>query len=129
MKEIDVEKIMMEIRAEIKEKGYKETDLTFKSIPIRNCPIILDYKYEEKKIKSYFDSLLCCELNYYKTFPNKGIKGIFKRIIRKIIKPVVFPLMNRQKQFNTETLKILNMLNLKIVEQQRQIEYLEKTLR
>ena len=35
MQEINVEKIMEEIRADIKAKGYKASDLSFNDIPLK----------------------------------------------------------------------------------------------
>ena len=109
MQEINTEKIMEEIRKEIKEKGFKDSDLSFNDIPISSGND-LSVTYSEKELQNHMHAAnLSCRVDYYKPIDG-GIKGAFKKLVRKLIKPIVLHLCEEQEHYNSETIQTINQL-------------------
>ncbi len=112
MVNIDVEKILEEIRIEIKNNGYKASDLNFDDIKL---PInVTDIPWN---------------LKIYAPIPGHGFKHFIKRIVRKIVRPVFDQQFKTQQSFNDNVIKVLNELSEIIDEQQGKIEILERNLK
>lgn len=121
MVDIDIEKIMDEIRTEIKEKGFTTNDLDFEAIPL-NAEIGSDNELKEilellKKNE---------EINYYQNLDGNKIKVFIKKIIRKLIKPIVKDLCMAQTRFNVTARDSLEHMYLCIIDQEKRIRELEK---
>lgn len=112
MQKIDVEQIMAEIRAEIKEKGYKEEDLKFQDIPIPSMPGTDDGKFNRAQLQNQINA---CnkEWNNPMCFPfpgNNPVKKLFQKTVRKVSKCVFWPIVNYQNKFNQDVVRTLNQL-------------------
>ncbi len=105
MEKINVEQIMQEIRAEIKEKGL-ETDLpAFKDIPFS-----IDSQGANGDIDQVIERLgMESTIEYYYDMP-KGIRSIVKKVIRRSIHFVFFPVLASQNRFNADVAYSMRML-------------------
>lgn len=123
---IDVEEIMNQIRADIKEKGYKESDLNFTDIAIKEREAVLANSFNRME---YSNSLSRANAyvnpGFYSTNIGSGIKGIVKKVIRKAIAPIMLPVCERQEIYNAASVRTLNQLNFYINELEARISELE----
>lgn len=139
MQSIDVEKIMEEIRQEIKEKGYKESDLDFTDIAVASAKsVVSGYDREELDQQAAYLNANCQNPIY---FPLSGnpIKVFCQRILRRCWLFVIFQAFQFQNRFNCSVTRFLNQVrnyqieneNLKdlLTRQQEQIDSLEKELK
>lgn len=127
---INVEEIMEKIRAEIKEKGYKESDLSFSDVPI---PVFTEMAKEEFDLVALQRKLQGVNetygVDYYKVIEDGGIKGFLKRAIRKTLKFLLYPLCQNQERFNSFSAQTMNQLFLYIQLQEKRINELENLQR
>ncbi len=126
MNNIDVEEIMKEIRDEIKEKGYKESDLSFSDIPISNFAEIEQESFDLDKLREKLQRVNeTYGVDYYKVIEGGGIKNFVKKAIRKTLKFLLYPLCQNQEQFNFFSAQTMNQLFLYIQMQEKRINELE----
>lgn len=125
--QIDVQKIMEQIREEIKEKGYKESDLSFSDIEIKEKCEILTNRFDENEYinclnqaNSYASSV------FYSINVGNGLKGLIKRVIRRLISPIMVPVCERQEIYNASSVRTLNQMNLYMTELEKRVIDLEK---
>lgn len=130
MEKVNVEQIMKEIREEIVEKGYKQSDLSFEDVNVPDYQSTNDGmtgKYDANKLN---DSLLTANVtwrvDYYKPITDTGIKGFLKKLIRKLIKPIMYRICQNQEQYNASVVQTLNELNKCIKIQQEKIDALQE---
>ena len=109
MKEIDVEKIMSEIRADIKAKIIEKQ----KSIEI-----------ELNNLFSFLNSNW--KISPFCTIHGKGLKLFIKKTIRKIVRPSFVQNFDSQKQFNEKVTQALIQMNLYIKQLELKIKTLEE---
>lgn len=117
MSELYVEKIMEEIREEIKAKGYTNDVLSFSDIIIEDTEI-----YGEKFDKIIFNEELAVINRIWNINPDReiqckpGIKGrcvgFIKKVIRKCIRFYLSPIVREQDSFNATAVRLINMVNL-----------------
>lgn len=127
MQPIDIEQIMSEIRAEIKEKGYTESTLKFQDIEVPklsggDCG---QFEYAE----------LCYECNkcnenwnnpMFFPFPsNNPIKVFIQKLLRKISKCVFWPIVNYQNSFNADVVRFQNQVKYYIGDAEKRKKELE----
>ncbi|MCI8316859.1 MAG: hypothetical protein HFH74_17850 [Lachnospiraceae bacterium] len=117
MGELNVEKIMEEIREEIKEKGYTNDMLGFSEVTWEDTGINAErfdwIKYNEE----LFLLNSTWNVNPNREIQNKlGIKGkcttLFKRFVRKCIRFYLSSIVQDQVSFNATTVRLINMLTL-----------------
>ncbi len=107
---INIEEIMSQIKREIKEKNLTADMLSFEDVP-----------YEKPIDMSSGSSLEDCDsaLTYmnthyyiqpYKELQGNPLKVFFKKVIRKLTKFYVEPVVFEQNDFNANTTKALNSL-------------------
>ena len=127
MNEINVEEIMQQIRAEIKEKGYKEEDLSFEDV---NVPVIeqnISETPDDNALRIALDNAnKNVRVDYYRPLEGNGLKKALKKFMRKLVKPVVYHLCVNQESFNTGSVQTLNQMYLYIQMQEKRIAELEK---
>jgi Flp pilus assembly CpaF family ATPase len=103
---INIEKIMEEIRADIKAKGYTDDLLNFddvSDIPSQTININMSGISSDA---AYIHDHWNIDINI--PLDNKSIiKRLIKRIIRKFSLFVVFPIVGRQSRFNASVSKIV----------------------
>ncbi len=124
MREINIEKIMEEIRAEIKDK-YGDEAISFASVK------------KEEFSESVFDlegfrqvlhqANMSYEMNYYFPLPG-GIKGFVKRTVRKFGAFLGLPLTQAQTDYNARTVRMFNELNNYIDYQDAKTKELERLI-
>lgn len=126
---INIEEIMKQIREEIKEKGYKESDLSFADVTV---PMVEAVNVEEPDEGALSYALNNANKNvrvdYYRPIEGNGLKKALKKFIRKFVKPAVYHLCVNQETFNTGTVQTLNQMYLYIQKQDARITELERRL-
>lgn len=123
---IDVEEIMNQIRADIKEKGYKESDLSFTDIAIKEREAVLVNRFDKTEfLNSLHQANAYVNPGFYNINIGNGIKGVLKKIIRKAIAPIMLPVCERQEIYNAASVRTLNQLNLYVNELETRISELE----
>lgn len=109
---IDIEEIMAQIKREIKEKGLTSDMLSFEDVPYRK-PVqaaaetgtslsaaneALDYMNAHHYVQPY------------KPITGNPVKVFFKKVIRKLVKFYVEPVVFEQNSFNAATVNVLNVM-------------------
>lgn len=124
MKEINIEKIMEEIREEIKEK-YGEEAASFEEVKKeaveRNVFDAREYREE------LYHANMNWELNYFAPLPG-GIKGTFKKLIRKMGTFLGAPLVQRQNDYNAKVVRMFNQLSNYMDYQEERNKELERII-
>lgn len=124
MREIDIEKIMEEIRAEIKEK-YGDEAVSFETVKKEE---ILSPAFDLAEFRQELHHLNTgYEINYY--FPlSGGIKGLMKRVVRKLGAFLGFPITQKQTEYNVWVVRSFNQLNSYIDDQDARNKELERII-
>ena len=128
MQTIDVEKIMDEIRQEIREKGYNDSMLSFKDV---------DSSEYLKKLKpeDVFDlaelemqvqiANMRAEVPWYHQVEGSAIANFVKKVIRKLIRFVIIPINEEQNAYNAAAAESLTQLLAYVKEQEQTIAKLQ----
>ncbi len=112
---VDVEQIMREIRADIKMQEDLKNLPDFESIPLQAQDALvvpvgyLDwalYRQSLEYINAHY------EIPYYWTFTGNPVKVFLKRLIRKVLKCMLCPLLNLQNRFNAHVMRCLGQIQL-----------------
>lgn len=125
MKEINVAQIMQEIRKEIAEKGYKDSDLEFSRIPV-NQNDVLDLARLNNAIAT---ANATYRIDMYAPIHDGKCKTFIKKVIRKFIRPIFMTQAHRQTTFNENTLLAIRQLEQYASELEKRIEKLEQNKR
>lgn len=117
MEELNVEKIMGEIRSEIAEKGYTNDMLSFSDIVSDDTGINTE-KFDRVRFnEELFNINTLWNINPNREIEEKhGLKGkcvtLFKKFIRKCIRFYLSSIVMEQDTFNATSVRLFNMLNL-----------------
>jgi len=124
--DINIELIMQEIKAGIKEKGYTNDLLSFNDIVIDTSTMNA----------SKFDKIAFNEEIYtvnhtwnvqaYRVLNGSRIALFFKKVIRKIVYFFVEPIVLEQDGFNASIVRLMNQMNCYVDETKKQNEILMK---
>lgn len=111
MEKIDVEKIMEEIREDIRIKGYTNDMLSFNDVIIEP-QIGVNTGFDKVKFNEELYELN----NYWNIASNHVITGnkivlLIKRIIRKCIRFHINPIIEEQNRFNAVVVRSINLLD------------------
>lgn len=117
MGELNIEKIMEEIRKEIKEKGYTNDMLSFSEVTWEDTGINAERFDWVKYNEELFLLNATWNVNPNREIQNKpGIKGkcitLFKHFVRKCIRFYLSSIVQDQVSFNATTVRLINMLTL-----------------
>lgn len=110
MENINVEQIMEDIRKDIKEKGMTLDVPSFDDIPLKEGSVGSDAALQD--LDSELDQTIFrlegeCDVQYY--YPmQKGVKSMIKKVIRKTVHCVFFPIMESQNRFNKDVVHYLD---------------------
>lgn len=127
MKEIDVEKIMSEIRKDIKAKNYEETAFDFNSIKIKTIDEIKVMTFNINELKNSLSFLTSnWGITPFCTLQGTGIKLFIKKAIRKIVRPSFIQNFDSQKRFNEKVAQALTQMIFFIEELDAKIKGLEE---
>lgn len=125
MKEnINIEDIMNEIRAEIKEKGLTSDMLSFEEIPVRQAVIATTQENEADIALAYINHHYAVQP--YKQLQGSGIKVFVKKVIRKLVKFYVEPVVFDQNTFNAHVVRVINPTKKSVDELLNRVAELEQ---
>lgn len=117
MGELNVEKIMEEIRSEIKEKGYTNDMLSFRDVLPDEQGVNIE-KFEKVRFnEELFNLNTTWNVNPIRPIEKKpGIKGrlicLYRKIVRRCIRTYISPIVWEQDAFNAISVRLFNMVNL-----------------
>ncbi len=124
MAELNVEKIMEEIRNEIKDKGYTSDMLSFNDITANDSGVNVE-KFERVRFsEELFNLNMLWNIDPNRVIEDKpGLKGkcvtIFKKFVRKCIRFYLSSIVREQDTFNATSVRLFNLLNLYMEENTR----------
>ena len=113
--EVNIESVMNEIRAEIKEKGYTSDMLSFKEV-VSITPMTT----ATPSLEDLHGAIVYLNDSYYimESIPVTGniIVRFIKKILRKLLRFYVKPIVMSQNEFNALCVRAFNDLNAYVVE-------------
>ena len=125
---IDIKKIIEEIRQDIKEKGYKNEDISFSDIPLTDIRSSMSYSplfYENlRALRAWHNVRAHRELKSNRLFGPLII--FFKKIFRKCMAFYIEPIVADQNTINGLTAACIIELCITVENMRRHIERLEK---
>ncbi|MBR2459837.1 MAG: hypothetical protein IKB34_01210 [Clostridia bacterium] len=107
--ELNIEAIMDDIRAEIKEKGYTADMLSFSDV----MGISTDgsEEYNSKEFEATLNTANeICIVPFDPPMSGNPIALFIKKVIRKLIRFYIRPTVEQQNDFNAQTVRCLNMV-------------------
>lgn len=120
MTEINVEEIMREIREEIAQKGYTDEPLSFQDV---EAPKENKYEYhidEYMKIVNEINS--DSNVQWYRHLQQGGLKGLIKKVIRRMVAFIIAPMSDEQNLFNAQVARGFNQISGYITEQDKSLD-------
>lgn len=128
--QIHTEEIMEEIRKEIQEKGYTENDLKlFREVDLKT-DIAQQDCYDVDNFENHVANL---NTMYYISVEHErsgnAIKRILQKIIGKLIRFYVEPIVEEQLRYNIEVTHTMNQVRLYHVQSQQDIDELNESQR
>lgn len=132
-KEVDVEKIMKEIKrqaiGETRELDSNETLVKQENINSDNCDIpdmeiVIKSLEMQNEMRCYDYINSNYRLQFYRDLGNKN--KLIKRIIRKLVRFCVHPIVNEQSEFNYNLLQLLMIQNEKINVLNEELDLIKK---
>ena len=139
IKNLDIEKIMSEIRENIKERGYTEKELTFAKFADdykkKNCVGDIPKTYNRDAFENNLRKLdEGREITPWKLLVGNKIKVFIQKVIRKSIRFYVDPIVDEQNRNNYLITCLISQLEAKgnsseavdVIELQSQIKELKK---
>ena len=110
MEQVNVEQIMQEIRKNIEESGADLDIMPFEEVPF---PEDLKDRSENKdnlSINQIITRLQSeSQIQFYYDMP-KSVKSLIKKVIRKSVHFVFFPIMESQNRFNADVVQSIRLL-------------------
>lgn len=116
---INTEEIMAKIQDRIKERGYTDLDLKFDDVSAGGYDKYEKPEYSHDELSNeiyYADSSK--GVDYLQPMDGSGLKLAIKKIIRKLCKPAVAPMVESQNLFNGATARALAQIDAYITEQE-----------
>ena len=112
--EVNVEEIMRAIRRKIQMEEEAESLPSFESIPLRGERGQPDVVQTQMDWPLFMESLGYVNLNYdipyYWSFGPNSIKTFLKRVVRKLVKCILPPILAKQNMMNANFVRCLNQL-------------------
>ena len=126
MQNINTEEIMNQIRAEIKEKGLDSSMLSFEEIPFQQEVSHAEQNFQLASLQQSAEYLnIRNQIEPYKPLEGNFLIVFIKKIIRKLVKFYIMPIITEQNALNLHTANAVNQMNLYIQEQQKKMTDLE----
>lgn len=110
--EINIEKIMEEIRQDIKNKGFVEIAPRFEDIPLSYSDMGMESEeFDRTEFQKSLDYInLNWDVPYYFNIGSKKITVFIKRVIRKLVKFLVWPINQKQNEMNANFVRSINQI-------------------
>jgi len=125
---IDVKQIMEEIRREIKDKGYKNEDISFSDIPMSGSRSAMPYS--DQFIKNFSALREQHSVIAKRTLVSNRVFGSLiiavKKIIRKLMSFYIEPIVADQNAINSLSVACIVEMHLEMESMRNRIELLEK---
>lgn len=124
MQKVDMEKIIAEVERSAGERNYPENIPQFEEQYIYNTNMFISYESQvlEENVKNLTEYAMVSESTEYF---ERGFKGIFKRIIIKLVRFYVLPVVERQNLFNGTVKEVGTQLYASILIKDKQVEELQ----
>lgn len=107
---INIEEIMAEIKREIKEKGLTDDMLSFDDVPYEK-PVSVGGSEQLHEALEFLNANCCVQP--YKELKGNPVNVFVKKVIRKLVKFYVEPVVQEQNDLNMNTVTVLNALSEK----------------
>ncbi len=108
---INVDEIMEQIRAEIKSKGLDSSMLSFEDVPFDKETAASDVEFSPALLKQSMDYLGARnQLEPYKQLTGNPVTVFIKKVIRKLLKFYIVPLVTEQNAVNYHTSNAVRQL-------------------
>lgn len=122
--EIDVEEIMNEIRADIRARRLDGTLVPFDDVPnpAGRMQVLPPGSFDEDRLTSFVNVLNGNYITPLDRPLGMGKKTFFKRVMRKLIRFYLKPVVDDQNAFNATTVNAINQLYTFAEEQQQLID-------
>ena len=128
MEPIDIESIMSEIRAEIREAGYTNEMLSFDDVALDEAGFQFDAFDLEEFHKQIYDLNNQWKIQTYRNLNSNAVVSFVKKVIRKCIRFYVDPIVEDQNRLNANLVRTMNLMNCYISEQNATIATLKNTI-
>ena len=130
VEKIDVEKIMEEIRQEIREKGYDANMLSFRDVEgEEELPLGQEERFRLEELERHVqEASLHAEVPWYYQAEGSLPVRLVKKVIRKLIRFAYVPIVESQNRENQMLNQSLRQVLAYVKEQQERMEILEKRL-
>lgn len=125
MQQINVEQIMEEIRAEIKEKGYTADMLSFTDVPL---PAEHETPTDGTPAADAVERMRRASFIAWRRPVNSGIKGMVKRVLYKLTGFIVAPVTEDQTVFNSSAVSMAEQISAVIEVQQKELAQQKETI-
>lgn len=124
MQKVDMEKIIAEVERSAGERNYPENIPQFEEPYICDADMHINYEAQvlEENVKNLTEYAMVSESTEYF---ERGFKGIFKRIIIKLVRFYVLPVVERQNLFNGTVKEVGTQLYASILIKDKQVEELQ----
>ncbi len=130
--DIDVEAIMEQIRENIKERGYDKIPLSFEDIPMSQPVVAGDVDYDGMILKQELQYLNNnWNNNWNVAISGGGLRAKFKKVVRKITRFIIAPIVAFQNEYNASNVRAMQQLAayIKITEEYRaRVDELERQI-
>ena len=114
---INIEKIMNEIRKQIQEEGLKDDALEFKEIGIGSfIPPIFKIEALEEEIQSANENMF---IDFDVEIRTSPIKKVIKKVIKKLMYFQLKPVVSDQNLYNMSVVRTINLIYSYILENER----------
>lgn len=111
MEKIDVEKIMSEIRQEIKDKGYTKEEINYAQMLANMDNANLENCYNRRALRTKYEYISTHFTNpVYFELKGNPVKVLLQRIIRRFFLFVIFPAFHYQNVFNEGVVDCIRQL-------------------
>ena len=119
MQTINTEEIMKQIRAEIKEKGLDSSMLSFEEIPFAQEVSHADKNFHPASLQQSAEYLsIRNQIEAYKPIEGNFLVVFIKKVIRKLVKFYIMPIMTEQNALNLHTANAVQQMNNYIQDRQ-----------
>lgn len=125
---INIETIMQEIKAEIREKGYTNDLLSFNDIVVDTSTMSVT-KFDKIAFNEEIYTVNhSWNVQAYRVLNGSRIAVFFKKVIRKMVYFFVEPIVLEQNGFNASIVRIMNQMNCYVDETKQENSVLKKQI-
>lgn len=108
---INIDEIMNQIRMEIKQKGYQDSMLDFEEIPFAQEISHAEHNFELASLQQSSEYLnIRNQIEPYKPIEGNFFIIFIKKILRKLMKFYILPIMTEQNALNLHTANSVNQI-------------------